>query len=392
MKQLIDAASALLSVVDHRNVVWAPGKQIRRCISFVGLLLMPLPALGGGDAERSDKGLTAVEGVKVGHHTLSERPTGCTVILTEGGAVGGVDVRGGAPGTRETDLLDPVNMVQEVHAVVLSGGSAFGLDSASGTVKYLEEKGIGYPVGPLRVPIVPSAILFDLFTGGKPEIRPGADCGFKAAAAATTEAVVEGNVGAGAGATVGKLGGPGRSMKAGLGSASITLPDGLTVAALVAVNAVGDVIDPATGEVIAGVRTADGKGLADARKLVRSGVLNTPPRGTNTTIGIIATNAILTQAEATKVAGMAHDGFARAISPTHTPSDGDTIFAVATGTHDGPARLLVVGSLAAEVMADAVVRAARIATGLPGLPAAADLAAASDLATADSAAAAPSTP
>lgn len=331
------------------------------------------PAFAGGLPDPADKGLTAVEGVKVGHHTLSERPTGCTVILTEGGAVAGVDVRGGAPGTRETDLLDPVNTVQEVHAVVLSGGSAFGLDSASGVMRYLDEKGIGYKVGPIQVPIVTGAILFDLFIGGKPQVRPGADCGYKAAAAATADAVAEGNVGAGAGATIGKLGGPGRAMKAGIGSASITLPGGLTVAALVAVNAVGDVIDPATGEVVAGVRTEDGKGLADARKLVRSGVLNRPRPGTNTTIGIIATNAELTQAEATKVARMAHDGFARAISPTHTPGDGDTIFAVATGTHTGPAGLTVVGALAAEVMADAVVRAAKTATSLPGLPAAADL-------------------
>ena len=345
----------------------------RRRVVVAGLLLN-LTALALAD-DRADLGLTAVEGVKVGHHTLAERPTGCTVVLTEGGAVAGVDVRGGAPGTRETDLLDPVNTVQEVHAVVLSGGSAFGLDSASGTVRYLEAKGIGYPVGPVRVPIVVGAILFDLFTGGKPEIRPGADCGFKAAAAASSEPVAEGNVGAGAGATVGKLGGRDRAMKAGLGSASITLPGGLTVAALVVVNAVGDVIDPATGEVIAGVRTADGKGLADARKLVRSGALNLPPPGTNTTIGVIATNARLTQAEATKVAQMAHDGYARAIDPTHTPADGDTVFALATATHDGPAKLLTVGALAAEVMATAVVRAVMTATGLPGLPSASDLAA-----------------
>ncbi len=332
----------------------------------------------GGMPENADPGLTAVEGVKVGHHALSERPTGCTVILTEGGAVGGVDVRGGAPGTRETDLLDPVNTVQVVHAVVLSGGSAFGLDSASGVVKYLEEKGVGYPVGPVKVPIVAGAILFDLFTGGKPHIRPGADCGFKAAAAATADPVAEGNVGAGAGATVGKLGGPGRAMKAGIGTASITLPDGLTVAALVAVNAVGDVIDPATGRVVAGVRTEDGKGFADARELVRSGALNRPPpaarAGANTTIGVIATNARLTKVEATKVAQMAHDGFARAISPTHTPGDGDTIFALATGVHDGPASLMTIGALAADVMAEAIVRAARTATSLPGLPAASDTA------------------
>ena len=351
----------------------APGSWT--AIACLLLLSTPLPLLAGGASERSDKGLTAVDGVKVGHHTLTQRPTGCTVILTEGGAVAGVDVRGGAPGTRETDLLDPVNTVQQVHAVVLSGGSAFGLDSATGTVRFLEEKGIGYPVGPLKVPIVVGAILFDLFTGGKPRIRPAADCGYKAAAAASTEAVAEGNVGAGAGATIGKLGGPGRAMKAGLGSASITLPDGLTVAALVAVNAVGDVIDPATGEVVAGVRTADGKALADARKLVRSGVLNLPPAGTNTTIGVVATNVELTQSQATKVARMAHDGLARAIDPTHTPADGDTVFALATGSHDGAANLLTVGALAADVMAVAVVRAARTATGIPGLPAASDLAA-----------------
>ncbi len=346
------------------------------------LVALPQTTMAGGEPDSVGHGLTAVEGVKVGHHTLEGRPTGCTVILTEGGAVGGVDVRGGAPGTRETDLLDPVNTVQEVHAVVLSGGSAFGLDSATGVVKYLEEKGVGYPVGPLKVPIVAGAILFDLFTGDKPEIRPGADCGFRAAAAATAEPVAEGNVGAGAGATVGKLGGRGRAMKGGLGSAHISLPDGLVVAALVAVNAVGDVIDPATGRVIAGIRTEDGEGLADARELVRSGALNRPPpsaragaqAGANTTIGVVATNARLTKAEATKVAQMAHDGFARAINPTHTPGDGDTIFALATGTHDGPASLMTVGALAADVMAEAIVRAVRAATSLPGLPAASDLA------------------
>ena len=375
--------------------------ELLRIVAFLGLAA---PCLAGGVSgqgppqqsaepkstaqesivqENDDLGLTAVAGIKVGHHTLEERPTGCTVILTEAGAVAGVDVRGGAPGTRETDLLDPVNMVQEVHAIVLSGGSAFGLDSVSGVMRYLDEKKIGFPVGPPDdrhvVPIVPGAILFDLFIGGKPHIRPGADCGYRAAAAATTNAVAEGNVGAGAGATVGKLGGPGRSMKSGLGSASIRLPDGLTVAALVAVNAVGDVIDPATGEVVAGVRTADGKGLADARKLLRSGALNRSarPRGepsTNTTIGVIGTNAKLTQAEATKVAQMAHDGLARSISPIHTPMDGDTIFAVATATHEGPGQVLSVGGLAAEVMAEAVLRAVRAATGLPELPSASDLA------------------
>ena len=218
------------------------------------------------------KGLTAVAGLTVGHHTLTERPTGCTVILTGAdGVVAGVDVRGGAPGTRDIELLNPSNSVQRVHAIVLSGGSAFGLDAASGVMRYLDERKIGFKIANTQVPIVPAAILMDLGFGGKPEVRPGPDCGYRAAAAATADAVAEGNVGAGAGATVGKLGEPRRPMKAGIGSAALVLPDGLVVAALVAVNAVGDVIDPATGKVIAGVRTADGKGLADARALLRSG-------------------------------------------------------------------------------------------------------------------------
>ena len=325
-------------------------------------------------AQAPAKGLTAVVGLKVGHYTLAERPTGCTVVLAEAGAVGGVDVRGGAPGTRETDLLDPVNMVEKVHAIVLAGGSAFGLDAATGTMRWLEEKGIGFDVGVAKVPIVPAAILFDLGVGDA-KVRPTADCGYKAAAAATDGPVAEGNVGAGAGATIGKLGGPGRAMKAGIGSAAITLPDGLTVAALVAVNAVGDVIDPATGRVVAGVRTPDGSALADARTIIRAGSFGRPPRpAENTTIGVVATNAKLTKAQATKVAQMAHDGFARAISPSHTPGDGDTIFALATGTLPGDGDVMLLGTLAAEVMADAVLRAAREATGIPGYPAARDLA------------------
>ena len=206
-------------------------------------------------AAQTPKGLTEVAGIKVGHHTLTERPTGCTVILVDGdGAVGGVSQRGGAPGTRETDLLDPANMVDKVNAVVLSGGSAYGLDAAQGVVRYLEEQNIGWKVGVGVVPIVPAAILFDLPFGGKPQIRPTADCGYKAAQAATDAAVAEGNIGAGAGATVGKMG-MGRSMKGGIGSAAIALPNGLVVAAIVAVNAVGDIIDPTTGKIVAGVRT-----------------------------------------------------------------------------------------------------------------------------------------
>lgn len=333
-------------------------------------------AMPAGEPRAASFGLTAVEGIKVGQVTLSERPTGCTVILTGAGAVAGVDVRGGAPGTRETDLLDPVNMVQQVHAIVLSGGSAFGLDAAQGTMRYLEERGIGYPTGAAPVPIVPSAILFDLGLGGKPNIRPTAECGYQAAARASTGPIEEGTVGAGAGATVGKMGGAGRSMKSGIGTASITLPNGLTVAALVAVNAVGDVIDPSTGRVVAGVRTEDGRALADVRTLLRSGALlrGRSERGVeNTTIGVVATNATLTKAEATKIAQMAHDGYARAISPVHMPSDGDVIFSLATGTFKESPNVGIIGGLAAEVMADAIVRAVREAKGAAGVPAVRDL-------------------
>ncbi|HEX7085617.1 MAG TPA: P1 family peptidase [Vicinamibacterales bacterium] len=323
------------------------------------------------DSPMDNRTLTAVEGLKVGHVTLSARPTGCTVVLAESGAVAGVDVRGSAPGTRETDLLSPVNTVQRVHAVVLSGGSAFGLDTASGVVRWLEERGIGFETGVARVPIVPAAILFDLGIGD-PRIRPDAGCGYKAADGASTRPVEEGSVGAGAGATVGKLHGRAHAMKGGIGSAAIRLPDGLVVAALVAVNAVGDIVDPATGQVIAGVRGEDGRSLLDARTLLRNG-RHRARIGGNTSIGVVATNATLTKAQATKVAQMAHDGLARAIVPAHTPADGDTMFALATGARAGEPDLLLIGALAADVTAEAVVRAVREATGLPGLPAVRDL-------------------
>ena len=328
----------------------------------------PAPVAG------TNRTLTAVDGIKVGHHTLSERPTGCTVILVDGdGAVGGVSQRGGAPGTRETDLLDPSNLVDKVNAVVLSGGSAFGLDAATGTMRWLEEHGMGWDVRVAKVPIVPAAILFDLAVGGNPKIRPTADCGYRAAAAASAATVGEGTIGAGAGATVGKTGGQGRSMKAGVGSYSITLPNGLSVGAIVAVNAVGDIIDPDTGTVIAGARTADGK-LADARALLRTGQTGARPRaGENTTIGLVATNARLTKAQAHRMALMADDGFARAIFPSHTQGDGDTVFALATGRWTGEADITQIGALAADVMARAIVRAATEATGLPNIPAARDL-------------------
>jgi L-aminopeptidase/D-esterase-like protein len=291
------------------------------------------------------------------------------VILVEDGALASVDVRGAAPATRETDLLDPVNTVQKVHAIVLSGGSAFGLDTASGVMRYLEERGVGYAVGSARVPIVPGAALFDLLVGdGK--IRPDAACGYEAARAATTDRPAEGTVGAGAGATVGKLRGTAHAMKGGLGTVEIRSGD-LIVAALVAVNAVGDVVDPATGRVIAGARGDDGKTLVDARQLLRAGAPEPRP-GANTTIGVIATNASLTKAEAKRVAQVAHDGLARSIQPAHTPGDGDTLFVLATGAITGQS-LMVVGELATQAVAEAVVRAVREATGIEGCPAVRDL-------------------
>ena len=323
------------------------------------------------------KGLTAVDGLRVGHHTLTQRPTGCTVIIVEGdGASGGVSQRGGAPGTRETDLLNPLNLVDKVNAVVLSGGSAYGLDAAQGAVRFLEEHNVGWKVGSAGVvPIVPAAILFDLGFGGNPKVRPDADCGYRAATAASTGPVQEGNVGAGAGATVGKISGA-RPMKTGIGSAAITLPNGLVVAALVAVNAAGDVINPETGRVIAGVRTADGKSLADARVLLRSGALGRaaqPRSGENTTIGVVATNARLTKDQASRMALMADDGLARAIAPSHTIGDGDTVFSLATGRWNGEANVTVIGALAADAMAQAIVRAATQAESSAGVPSAREL-------------------
>lgn len=343
--------------------------------ALVALTLTAATAFG--QTAMRNRGLTEVDGLRVGHHTLTERPTGCTIIVVDGpGATGGVAQRGGAPGTRETDLLDPGNLVDAVNAVVLSGGSAFGLDAAQGVVRYLEERGVGFKTSAGVVPIVPAAILFDLGFGGDPKIRPTADCGYRAAAAATDGPVAEGNVGAGAGATLGKVAGRERSMKGGIGSAAIRLPNGLVVGAIVAVNAIGDVIDPATGDVVAGVRTADGKALADARKLLRDGSLlraAAPRAAENTTIAVVATNARLSKTDVNRVALMADAGLARAISPAHTIGDGDTVFALATGRWSGEADASIVGALAAEVLADAIVRAAAQAAGLGGLPAARDL-------------------
>jgi L-aminopeptidase/D-esterase-like protein len=318
-------------------------------------------------------GITQVPGIRVGHFTLPGGLTGCTVVLADrDGAVGGVAQRGGAPGTRETDLLDPLNLVERVNAIVLSGGSAFGLDAAQGVTKYLEEKNVGFKTSAGVVPIVPAAILFDLGFGGN-KVRPGADCGYKAAGAATSGRVAEGNVGAGAGATVGKIGGGRMPMKSGVGSAAILLANGLIVGAIVAVNAVGDVIDPFTGAVVAGARDTSGK-LADARTVLRTGAQTTTPRpGENTTIGVVATNAKLTKAQASRMALMADDGLARALFPSHTLGDGDTVFALATGSWNGNADVSNVGALAADVMAEAIVRAAVMARRSGGLPAASDI-------------------
>lgn len=338
--------------------------------------------------------ITDVAGLRVGHFTDSRRPTGCTVLLTTGGAVGGVDVRGAAPGTRETELLSPLNSVQEVHAVLLSGGSAFGLDAASGVMRWLDERGIGVrmssaPAGigatsdagsvipkTVRVPIVPAAILFDLFVGD-PSIRPDAQAGYAACEAASTLPPAEGNVGAGAGASVGKLFGLARAMRGGIGHAAAAVGD-LTVGALVAVNAVGDVIDPATGRVVAGARTADGSTLLNSMQALLRGDLPTPMQpGQATTLGVVATDAVLTKAEANKMAQMAHDGLARSINPVHTLADGDTVFALATGASGRAASVSLLGAVAAEVLALAVLRAVRAAhtlnqPGHPYLPAARD--------------------
>ena len=310
--------------------------------------------------------ITAVAGIEAGHYTDLEHATGCTVFLCRDGAVGGVDVRGGSPGTRETDLLRPVHRVEKVHAVVLSGGSAFGLDAASGVVAYLESQGIGFKVGPVVVPIVASAILFDLglITA---DVRPGPEEGRSACLAASTDPMTEGSVGAGTGATIAKLGGPERALKGGIGSAAITLSTGQTVAAAVAVNAVGGVWDHANGQLLAGPRRAGG-GFDDPVAMVLKGESNAPAGPVNTTIGLVATDAQITKEDANYLARVSHDGLALSIRPCHTVQDGDTMFALATGKNRSSADLTALGAAAVEVTAQAVLRAVRQATGLGGIP------------------------
>lgn len=320
--------------------------------------------------------ITDVAGIEVGHCTDLRRPTGCTVILARDGAVAGVDVRGAAPGTRETELLHPSNLVDRIHAIMLAGGSAWGLDAAGGAMQWLEENNIGLNVGFGLVPIVPAAVLFDLPVGDA-SIRPDAGAGYQACAGASNKPPAEGNVGAGTGALVGKVFGLSRAMRGGIGSAAITV-DGITVGAIIACNAMGDVIDPNTGQVLAGARTPDGGALINSRNAILNGETPKPVlAGTNTTIGVIATDAILTKAQAHRLALVAHDGLARSINPVHTQSDGDTLFALGTGKAGKTAGMLLLSMLAAEATARAVVRAVLAAKGLScgaqHWPAAADL-------------------
>lgn len=325
--------------------------------------------------------ITDVAGIEVGHFTDPRRPTGCSVVIAREGAVAGVDVRGAAPGTRETDLLAPGNLVEQVHAIMLAGGSAWGLEAATGAVRWLEEHGVGLDVGVGRLPLVPAAVLFDLHVGDM-KVRPDAAAGYAACAAATREPPAEGNVGAGAGAVVGKMFGLQHAMKGGVGTASVTVA-GVTVGALIACNAVGDVVDPDTGRPLAGARAADGLTLRDTRHTLLRGE---PPHpllaGSNTTIGVIATDARLTKVQAQRLAVAGHDGLARSINPVHTMSDGDTLFTLSTGHVPHHPGMMVLATMAAEAVARATVRAVlaartlRTADGL-ALPCHADLAAGS---------------
>ena len=315
--------------------------------------------------------ITAVSGLEVGHYTDLENATGCTVFLCREGAVGGVDVRGGSPGTRETDLLRPAHRVDQVHAIILSGGSAFGLDAASGVVAYLESQGIGYKVGSTIVPIVSSAILYDLGLITS-KVRPGAEDGRSACMVANSEPMTEGSVGAGTGATVAKLGGGRRGVKGGIGTAAITLSTGQTIAAAVAVNAVGGVWDYNNGQLLAGPRRTGG-GFDDPVAMLLNGKDDAPSGPVNTTIGLVATDAKLTKEDTNYLARVSHDGLALTIRPCHTVRDGDTMFALSTGHNDSELDLTSLGAAAVEVTAQAVLRALHQATGLGGIPSISEL-------------------
>lgn len=335
-----------------------------------------LAAAGGIFAQEREEehgSITEVGNLRVGHFTDSRRPTGCTVVLFDHAAVAGVDVRGSAPGTRETDLLNPIHTVERVNALLLTGGSAYGLDAATGVMQYCEEHKMGFFTGAALVPIVPAAVLFDLQIGDA-KIRPDARAGYAACEAAANDGIAEGNVGAGAGATVGKMFGYQLAMKSGLGAASVKIGDtGLMVGAMTAVNAVGDVIDRRTGKILAGARAQDGQAFANTIHQLEQGNLPSVRFGAHTTLGIVATNALLNKSECTKIAQMAHDGIARTINPAHTALDGDTIFAAATGGSRVKADVTVIGAMAAEAMTRAVNRAVLTATGIPGYPAHRDM-------------------
>lgn len=341
--------------------------------SFIAGTALASPTMrlaGSGQAHGS---IADVSGIRVGHFTDTRRPTGCTVVIFDKPAVAGVDVRGPAPGTRETDLLNPINTVQHVNAILLSGGSAFGLDAASGVMRYLEEHRLGFRMGPIVVPIVPAAILFDLNIGD-PKIRPDAQSGYAACQTASNENISEGNIGAGAGATIGKLFGMHSAMKSGIGTASLKIGQtGLIVGAIVAVNAVGDVLDPQTGKILAGARTREGNGLRNSMAQILGGHRGEARPGENSIIGVVATNAALNKDQATRMARMAQDGVARTVNPVHTDFDGDTLFAASTGMSHIEADLTTIGSVAAEVVARAVLHAVLAATSIAGYPSHRDL-------------------
>lgn len=312
--------------------------------------------------------ITDVEGLKVGHSQSMQGVTGCTVIMCTDGATGGVDVRGGAPGTRETDLFRAENMIDRVHAVVLSGGSAFGLDASSGVMKYLEEQGVGFDVGVTTVPIVASAVIFDLAIGDS-SIRPDFNMGYKAAKTASTVENRQGNIGCGMGASVGKIMGPKNAMKSGLGSATIRLEE-LVVSAIVSVNSFGDIYDYKTNKQIAGVYDYENKKLLNTVGLMTNNI-ELGFSMENTTIGLIGTNAILSKAEANKVSQMAHNGYARSINPVHSMMDGDTVFTMATNMVKSDVN--IIGTLAAEAMSRAITNGILQAKSLCGLYSYADI-------------------
>lgn len=313
--------------------------------------------------------ITDVPGVRVGHYTDLKAATGCTVVLCEQGAIGGVDVRGAAPGTRETDLLRPLHLVEHAHAVLLAGGAAFGLDAAAGVMRYLQERHVGFDTGVAKVPIVPAAILFDLAIGDS-SVRPDAQAGYQACLAAGDGPVVEGNVGAGTGATVGKLLGHGYAMKGGLGTASQKIGKGIIVGAIVAVNCLGDIVDPESGKILAGARKPATGGFLNSMQAIKGSVVPTVRAFTNTTIGVVATNARLTKDEANQLAQLACNGYANVIRPT-TVFDGDTLFALSAGDKKG--NLSAVAAAGAEVVAQAIVRAIERAESLHGIPARVDI-------------------